>query len=316
MALPSDQLKLIFRKLLQGTATEEEKQLIANYLQQEKTEIDLDLLLPYEEWDAAKAGVLPDQIRKRVLSSILPKKRPVIIRWLSGVAAAIVIAIASLLFPEQRKEPAQVTVVAAKGAHRSVVLPDHSIIHLNAGSQVTFPAKFTGKERRVQLTGEAFFEVAPDHTKPFIVQTGAINTTVLGTTFNVQAYAGDEAVAVTVTTGKVKVEANNRMVVLTPGLRTVYGKNKGSFTVGKADTTTVTGWRQNRLVFEDASLGELCKILGRHYNVEFKAADPAVLNSKYSATFNQLSLEESLDKLRLLGDLQFRQEGNTITIKH
>ncbi|MRG43812.1 DUF4974 domain-containing protein [Chitinophaga sp. SYP-B3965] len=316
MALPSDQLKLIFRKLLQGTATEEEKQLIATYLQQENTEIDFDLLLPYDEWAAAKADVLPDQLRKRVLSSILPKKRTMIIRWLSGAAAAIVITIASLLFFEQRKEPAQVVAVAAKGEHRSILLSDNSVIHLNAGSQVTFPVKFTGRERRIQLTGEAFFEVAPDHSKPFIVQTGAIQTTVLGTTFNVQAYAGDEAVAVTVTTGKVKVEADNRMVVLTPGLRTVYSRNNRSFTVGKADTMAVTGWRQNRLVFEDASLGELCKILGRHYNVEFKAVDTAVLNSKYSATFNQLSLEESLDKLRLLGDLQFRQKGNVITIKH
>jgi transmembrane sensor len=337
MPLEPEQLQLLFKKLLAGTATEQEKKTIAEYLQQKDPAISIELLLPHDEWVETKNDALPEGMRERVLTRILPAetstperellpvshKRMMLYRWLTGAAAALILLIAGRWFFEQRRSSgiSRITVAAAQGELKSIFLPDSSKVYLNAGSEISFPTRFVAGERLVELNGEAFFEVTHDAAHPFVVQTGSMRTTVLGTTFNVQAYGNDNSMSVSVVTGKVKVESNDtasdkeRMVLLTPGLRAVYGKSSKAFIVKEANTIAISGWKENKLVFEEASLEEICKILGRHYNVVFKAENPDILSCEYSATFDQLTLDESLEKLKLLGNVQFQQAGSIVSIK-
>jgi len=333
MPLHPEQLKQLFQKLLQGAASEEEKAQLATYLQQDGKEIDFELLLPLHQWAGTEGNALPAGLRERVMDRILPANSasshapvPVLplkkikARWFYAAAAALIILFAGYWMVEQiTGTPRWQTIAATNGELKIILLPDGTKVYLNAGSQLTYPEKFAGSKRPVQLTGEAFFEVAHDAARPFIVQSENVHTTVIGTAFNVQAYAGDSTIAVTVSNGKVKVEADvsghsRNSILLTPGLRGVFGKNEKSFSIMPADTLAVAGWKEHRLVFENQVLGEIFKVLGKQHNVVFKAAIPALLSCTYSVTFDQLSLDESLNKLMLLGNLRFEHQGNTIVV--
>ena len=144
------------------------------------------------------------------------------------------------------------------GSKVNIRLVDGTQVKLNSGSKLTYPEEFTGVERRVTLTGEAFFEVAKNAKMPFIINTGNINTTVLGTSFNVQA-SGENEVRVAVLTGKVKVAdtLNQQEVFLLPEDLAIVQTANGNITKTKFDAALEFGWKDGKLVFKEASLKEV-----------------------------------------------------------
>lgn len=327
-------LKLILQKVREGTATEMEKETLAAYLK--VRDADPDLLLPYADWEQSGEEVLPAGLRERLLARIrqaeqVSQKRQKIlslpsvkrmISYLPKAAAVLILLLAGYHFFQKQlpaKEIKWSTVTAGRGQIKSILLPDSSEVILNAGSEISFPARFNTAGRMVKLKGEAFFEVKKDPSCPFVVESAALKTRVLGTAFNIKAYPGEREWSVAVAHGKVRVTAmqdgiNKQEAVLTKGQKVVYAPLKHNMTTGIADTLVIAGWKEQKLVFENTGLEQICAELGRYYNVNFRANDPSLLSTSYSVTFTRLSLAEVLYKLELLGDMTFRQQNDIVII--
>ena len=178
-----------------------------------------------------------------------------------------------------------------------LVLADGTKVWLNGGSGLKFPARFEAGSRRVELAGEAYFEVAKDAGRPFTVVTASAEIEVLGTSFNVLAQAGEGCVA-TLVEGRVRIEdAEEREVVLEPGEQAVQVGGEG-WTVGQVETRYYTAWREGLFAFKDRSLGEILGHLAAYYGVEFAFEDEGTAALTYTTMVKQYERVE--DVLRVL----------------
>jgi ferric-dicitrate binding protein FerR (iron transport regulator) len=196
-------------------------------------------------------------------------------------------------------------------------LPDGSIVWLNENSTVSYPEKFNAHKREIHLTGEAFFEVAENPLKPFIIHGGHTVTQVLGTSFNLKTKPDEDIVEVTVVSGKVsffKEDAPGQKVILTAGLKGLYQKSLDSVYRSVNTDFNFRAWQDNRLIFENLLLQEVINILEKQYKIVIKPANPAILNCRFTSTFEQARLEEILQAITLSLDLHYHYDGKRYII--
>lgn len=168
------------------------------------------------------------------------------------------------------------TLVTPRGGEYRITLSDGTKVWLNAASSLYYPTKFDKNERRVVLSGEGYFEVAKDATRPFWVETGEVKVRVLGTKFNVSAYKDDSKQRVSLAEGSVKVEyaeGHGKEAFLKPGYGADMEQNKENFWVHKVNLESVLSWKDAMFIFDDESLGSIMKKLSRWYNVDVKYED-------------------------------------------
>jgi transmembrane sensor len=217
-----------------------------------------------------------------------------------GVAAAtvtvILLACIQIYELEFRKHPAEAAWIEKRtgmGEKLVVSLPDGSTITLNADSQLKYPALFDGHAREVTLQGEAYFEVTHDSLKSFIVRTGKVSTTDLGTRFNVSAYPSDTTITVSLDEGKVEVAANEARVngiVLAPAQQIVYHRTSCATQVGPFNSRAASGWKDNFFLFDNVPLSTVFEKMERHFGVKFELADTAVTQRIIKAEFHNESV--------------------------
>ena len=202
-------------------------------------------------------------------------------------------------------------VVTAIGGEYALILSDGTRVWLNADSELEYPVEFVKKERIVKLSGEAYFEVAPNPEQPFIVEAGGIQTRVLGTSFNIQAYRNEKSVYTTLLTGSIRVAVadGGDAVVLTPGREAIWEKGSGAIQVAE----DAIAWRYGNFIFEEEDIEVVMRMLSRWYEVEFVFDG----GRKEKHTFSgRMSKDESLDTvletIELAGGPEFRREGNII----
>lgn len=238
--------------------------------------------------------------------------------WRLAAAAAVVIAV-SLWWLLGRSSDngleAPVNYAAASGKTESISLPDGTLVALNAGSTLTAQAGFGGENRKVQLSGEAFFEVTHDPKKPFIVEAGTASVTVLGTKFNVLAYPESGSIITALTEGKVAFSANNQKVTLTPGMEAVLEKISGKIQTRQVKANDIAAWRQGKLVFDNVPLVEALGTLGRRYGVSVKI-EGDVAGKRLFSTFENEPLEAVIKTLKLTYDLDFQLENDTLRVRN
>jgi len=204
------------------------------------------------------------------------------------------------------------TVRIPRGMSRRLVLPDGSRVWLNAESSLSYPGSFGGRERReVTLQGEAYFEVAPDSLHPFVVETAALQTQVLGTSFNVRAYSPEDT-RVTLLRGSVKVSDRHRgKLLLRPGEGTDC--SLGRKTVDDAEDCRA--WTDGRFAFDDAPLVEIMRELGRWYNVDIVFTDREVMQERLHFRADRRdSLEQVLELLNCLRKVRARIEDGRVVV--
>ncbi|MGN6435633.1 MAG: FecR family protein [Agriterribacter sp.] len=193
----------------------------------------------------------------------------------------------------------------------NIILSDGSKVWLNSGSKLTYPAIFTGSKREVNIIGEALFEVKRDTKKPFIVKKGSTQVKVLGTVFNVKAYAESKAVEVTLVKGKVIVQDSetNRSTTLSAGQQAKVGN---SFDVVKApDVEAAVAWKNETFIFNNQSIEEIGHTLSRWYNVEVEFKNNH-LNDLFSGIISrEASLNETVEMLNT-GGVQVALSNNKI----
>ncbi|MDR1415227.1 MAG: FecR domain-containing protein [Odoribacteraceae bacterium] len=162
-----------------------------------------------------------------------------------------------------------------RGGEYKVELPDGSRVWLNSESRITYPTRFTGDERRVWLHGEAYFEVTPDASRPFIVSVDACEARVLGTSFNVTRYDGDTHVITTVLDGCVEVTAGGVTERLLPDRQCLYNPLTGTMTTRVVDASRVVSWKNGLFIFDDVSIEQIARQIARWYDVSVRFADDA-----------------------------------------
>lgn len=198
-----------------------------------------------------------------------------------------------------------------------VQLSDGSFVHLNAGTQLKYPKQFAENERRVYLEGEAFFEVTHNEDKPFIVETSATSTQVLGTSFNISAYKEDEFIATVLVEGSVTVSdinIPNVRVALTPGHIALWNKVTKRIDVQEVETSEYTSWREGKLVFESRTFEEMFRVLERKYNVKIENHYPELNSGRYRARFEDETIEQVMRTLVESRLFSYTIKDNTIVI--
>lgn len=229
------------------------------------------------------------QIKKTNQVISLPYKN-----W--AVAASLVFLIGLSLFFYQSASAVENRQYATKLGERSkITLSDGTQIWLNAGSLLKYPKDFKGDTREVYLTGEAFFDVAKDKKHPFIIHTDKMDTKVLGTSFNVQAYPDQTTQEVSVLTGRVNVKSTvtEENVYVTPGQKVVFkSKNNKLQAFKDIPMNSISLWRKNIIVFEDTPLTEVVATINRNYNVAIEIKNKNLNTLKINGYFKDLSADQ------------------------
>ncbi len=252
--------------------------------------------------------------------------------FLYRAAAIIIPFVAGAIFalynqsepkPEPQPVAEQLEKRTQKGQKLQITFTDGTRVKLNADSRLTYPRTFAADTREVYLEGEAFFDVAPNPVRPFIVHTGNISTRVLGTSFNVRTYPEDEAVKVAVVTGKVMVESKTESkgkpslqpIYLLPSEMVTYDKKKLTANVNPIDIDKIIAWNKDILIFNNARFSEVVDQLERWYGVEFIINRKAPIKKGFSGTFESQSLEYVLEGISYTSDFKYKIQGNTVIIK-
>ncbi|MDN5284011.1 MAG: hypothetical protein JWR38_285 [Mucilaginibacter sp.] len=203
------------------------------------------------------------------------------------------------------------------GQKKKINLPDGTSVVLNAASSLRIADNFDGEKREVYLQGEAWFDVKRNPQKPFIVHTGKIATQVLGTHFNVSAYPNDANITVSLVQGKVQVDMNNdpaKRIILDPGKQMTYSKSSGQAHVTDFITEDITGWKENKLVFNYDSWPDAAKKLSRWYGVSVELQDSALLRCKLKGTFDNTPLAKVMEQIHMVSDISWKIEGKKVLI--
>ncbi len=234
---------------------------------------------------------------------------------LMKIAAAAVLLLASVyVFRLVVSEGATTETLAAEaGAQKALMLSDGTSVTLNETSMLTFPKDFTKKERRVELTGEAFFEVAEDASKPFVVETGVAEVQVLGTSFNVRAYANEDVMEVYVKTGKVavKLKGSNKQVILNKGDKMVFEKSQGKVVSFQEKTDNSMAWKSGTLIFKEKTFREIFTEIKRQYGIEISVKDEQLLKCRYTLTIEKDQVEADLNSIKISCPVQFTKTSPT-----
>lgn len=228
--------------------------------------------------------------------------------------------VATYLYMDKQISPYldnQVVVEAGYGERAGVVLPDGTRVSLNAGSHISYPQRFGKKVRQVKLSGEAFFEVAKNKGKKFIVHTEYIDVEVVGTSFNVYAYEKENTVEMVLLTGKVKVNTNQtpfRSFYIKPNEKISFDKQSGALKIKKTDTRFETAWLRNEIVFRSEKLENVFEKLERKYGVTIEKENFEQEKDLFTGSFDGKDLTGILDILKKHYRFHYKVSGNKIII--
>ncbi|MDH7463172.1 DUF4974 domain-containing protein [Chitinophagaceae bacterium 26-R-25] len=194
-----------------------------------------------------------------------------------------------------------------------LVLADGTSVFLNAASSITYPTAFSGNERKVEVSGEAYFDVARDPMKSFIVSANGVNTEVLGTQFNVNAYNDDGSIDVTLLQGRVKIANDENSTILAPGQQGQLNK-KGKIDLNKdVDTDQVMAWKNGLFNFNNQSVESIMLQISRWYNVRV-VYEGKRSEKHFSGIMSRNDNISAVLKIMQLAGIQFKIEGDVITV--
>lgn len=179
------------------------------------------------------------------------------------------------------------TIRTLAGMEYTLTLSDGTRINLNAESEIHFPVSFRSAQRVVELSGEAYFEVAKDAEHPFVVKTKHLSVKVLGTSFNCRAYEDEGVVTTTLAEGKVQVFNGQKFKDIMPGEQIVYEKETEIMRVNRVEISYYTAWRDGKFIFRNERLEDMMAYLARWYNVKYQFMDDDAKNVRIGAKLNR-----------------------------
>ncbi len=317
----------LIRKYLDGLSTEDENFTLYEWLSESERNLAefRKLKIGHD-----RVGILtakmdsPQHARNMIEHKVVSRRR----RRRTGLAAAAAVSAAAVLLAglfftgitERTGIPAdEVAYQTERGEQKGIILPDGSVVTLNAESRLSYIFDDERNLRLVFLTGEAFFDVVHDTLNPFIVRTDHVNARVLGTKFNMCAYPADRVVETTIMEGRVALSlpgSGEPPIEVTVNDRATLIKGGSSFRLDHLDAAVTARWMNGALVFREAWLGDIAGRLERYYNVSVKLADKQLHSMIYTATFDKgTPIADILELLAFASPIEYAIDGTNIEIK-
>jgi ferric-dicitrate binding protein FerR (iron transport regulator) len=298
--LPPDKYSEFMEQVKRGDYDEMIKQYIHELLCSGEEELEL---APERVHELLVKVQLSEQQASRLVSFTYRSKR----KWYIAAAACllVMISVSGLFFwrSKETREPGiskTETVlpepVVNQTGKKFIKLPDGSSVILNKGSRLDYPDTFNGSKREVSLSGEGYFDIKRNPLKPFIVHTGSISTTVLGTAFNIEAYHNENKIVVTVTRGKVEVSNSRKTFgIIYPNQQLSVNTENDIASQSQVDAQSVVAWKERFLIFDGIALEDAVAVIGYKYHVTITISNEKLKKCRISATFlNNESLEQML----------------------
>lgn len=265
-----------------------------------------------------------NQVNRSLVHQLNRSKRFANIYKLAA-AVAIPIALAiSLYFVNNSYKvelPQSICEVSSPKGHVSkCILPDGTEVWLNAGSTLSYDASgFHGKQREVELEGEAYFEVVSNKKNPFLVNTELANVYVTGTSFNVKAYTDTKQFETVLAEGRVELQfnmKNQQTVKMKPGERAIYKVDKKEMLIQDVNAAMYSAWRKGELLFKDATLNDLIKELERIYDIQFVLEDKSIGDYRFRGMFSYSNnLIDALEKIKITAGVDYYIENKSVWLK-
>lgn len=273
------EIDIIIQNYIKGTTTDEETIQLKEWMQQ-SPENKKRLFAEKDIWDAYEFHSNLKQYEEiselEVLKKKLSFRKTIRLANVMKIAAVLLVTFGlgwatQYISSPRAQQSAKTTiqeVFVPKGQVNQIFLADGTRIWINSETKLSFPSVFDGKTREVKLSGEAFFEVAKDKTRPFRVELNGQQIEVLGTSFNVRAYENSTKIETTLATGQIKLKTEDQTVILKPGQQSLFNKSEGKIVISKVNPTTFCSWKDGRFEFQNEDLIEVFKIVERWYDVE------------------------------------------------
>jgi transmembrane sensor len=210
------------------------------------------------------------------------------------------------------------TISTPRGGVYQLVLADGSKVWLNSSSSLHYPTSFTGKERKVEITGEAYFEVARNSSMPFKINiAGKEEVEVLGTHFNINAYPDEPAINTTLLEGSVKITdlADHNSSYIAPGQQAQLSSNGKIRLIGNPDIEAVVAWKNGSFIFNSQNIGDIMRQVGRWYDVDISYSGE-ISHETYSGIVSRNNNVSVVLKIMEEGGVKFRIEGKKIIVLH
>lgn len=273
-------------------------------------------------WERSAHSPVENNLKWADISARIKEKTPKRYHtqvWLKYAACiALALLICTISFYKKTDTGIQyLTAQSLPAKTKVIILADGTHVTLNANSSLRYPEKFSNGQRIVYLKGEAYFDVAHDSKKPFIIYSGALRTQVLGTTFTVSAYNEQKPQKVTVLTGKVGVvdESSKAHALLTPGLcATTDQKNQSLIVSRMADPTDAIAWMDDKMIFEDATLADVAIALSNKYAVKIEINNRRIASRHITAIFQNQSLPDILNGITRLTHARYHVDKSVYTL--
>lgn len=202
-----------------------------------------------------------------------------------------------------------------RGGQYQVILADGTKVWLNASSSLSFPTYFAGTERRVQVTGEAYFEVAKNTEMPFKVEVNGSTIRVLGTHFNVMAYEDEAVTSTTLLEGSVEITKNSKKALLKPGQQAAVANATGVININRVNTDQFVAWKAGKFIFADDGIEEIMRKLSRWYDIDVVYQSENLSDKVFTGTISRFeNITEVLRMLELTGTIHFKVSGRRVTV--
>lgn len=307
-------------RLLSGEATFEEKETVKKWLEQSEDNKKLYSDLQEIWLTSGKNDYNTQEAIQRFRNTICKKRKKVVSIQRFLRYAAIFILLIALPFMyfvgkhESTSEQTFTTITCAIGDKSNVTLPDGSTVCLNSGSKLIFDNNFKGKYRQVFLEGEAYFSVKKNIEIPFKVKASEIEIEVLGTEFDLRAYADEDFISTTLVKGSVKINSQLQNITMKPSEKAIFNKTENKIKLyAISGIIHETEWKDGRLVFINESLGDLELKLERWFDVDIEFSDEQVKNRKFSGTLERESILEAVSYFGYSEHVGYKIEENKIT---
>ncbi|MCK3685731.1 FecR family protein [Maribellus sp. YY47] len=307
-----DQEKII-QYALGNISDVDEKNTISQHLLENKESREFYISVK-NTWSLSKAGDTGDDLKAEYnkLSRQIVKPRYTILRSVLKYAAVLVFAVAisySLQHYFDRTAPLSMNeVICPAGQIAEIVLADGTHVWLNAESTIRYSNAFNAKNRKVELSGEAFFDVVKDEKNPFSVKVDEMQVKVLGTSFNINAYPGNNLLETTLVEGKIELLSpkGEKIIELKPGEMASYNLSESKIYLSKVDTRFYSSWKDGKISFYNERLEPIIVKLERWYNVKFIFKDEEIKNYRFTGTIlKNKPLYQVLEIIKLSSPINF-----------
>jgi ferric-dicitrate binding protein FerR (iron transport regulator) len=247
-------------------------------------------------------------------------RNPFIVLFTIAASIAVLLSLSTIYLYRTGTIPPTETgkvVFFSSDAVSNVILPDSTVVSLNKGSRLSYKTDYNRSERKVELTGEAYFDVRPNAGKPFIVSTGRVDINVLGTVFNVSAYPEDNEIRTSLISGSVRLTGKENEVLcqLQPNQSAIYDKESSYVEIAPFDPDYTIGWTTGKLLFKKTLFREICKTLEKKFNCSIEVKNEVIHQKLFTGKFqNDETLPEILNIIQINIPFRYEVENNHITI--